>query len=50
VLDHLIIGRGQHTSLRDLGLIPPEAKGTGADLGLSVSPRHSVVHDDNPTD
>ena len=50
VHDHLIIGRGRHTSLRDLGLIPPEAKGTGADLGLSVSPRHSVLHDDNPTD
>jgi DNA repair protein RadC len=50
VHDHLIIGRGRHTSLRDLGLIPPEAKGTGADLALSVSFRHSVLRDDNPTD
>src|SRR6266478_5652533 len=38
VHDHLIIGRGRHTSFRDLGLIPPVPKGTGADLALSVSP------------
>jgi DNA repair protein RadC len=50
VHDHLIIGRGVHTSLRDLGLIRPEVKGTGADLGVSVSPPRSVLHDENPTD
>jgi len=50
VHDHLIIGRGRHTSLRDLGLISPEAKGTGADIGVFVSSGHSVLHEDNPTD
>jgi DNA repair protein RadC len=34
VHDHLIIGRGGHTSLRDLGLIPSEAENAGADLGV----------------
>ena len=45
VHDHLIIGRGLHTSLRDLGLIRPEVKGTRADPGVSVSPPRSVLHD-----
>src|ERR1700732_111065 len=34
VHDHLIIGRGGHTSLRDLGLIPSEAENAGANLGV----------------
>ena len=42
VHDHLIIGRGGHTSLRDLGLIPSEAENAGANLG------HSALHDNDP--
>jgi DNA repair protein RadC len=33
VHDHLIIGRGGHTSLRDLGLLRPEVESTGTDPG-----------------
>jgi DNA repair protein RadC len=47
VHDHLIIGRGGHTSLRDLGLIIPEAKNSRANLGAVVSARHPGLHDDN---
>ncbi len=50
VLDHLIIGRSGHTSLRDLGLIPSRAKNTEADRSGSVSSRHSALHDENTTD
>lgn len=50
VHDHLIIGRGRHASLRDLGLILPEAEGKGAKPGVTASKRHSALHDDNPRD
>jgi DNA repair protein RadC len=50
VHDHLIIGRGRHTSLRELGLIPPQAKNTEADRSASVSSRHSAFHEENSTD
>jgi DNA repair protein RadC len=49
VHDHVIIGRGRHTSLRDLGLIPSEANKTGADQGASASTRYSALHDQNHT-
>jgi DNA repair protein RadC len=49
VHDHLIIGRGGHTSLRDRGLIRPQARNTGVNLVGSVFPLHSVLHDENPT-
>jgi DNA repair protein RadC len=49
VHDHVIIGRGRHTSLRDLGLIPSEANDTGADQGVSASSRYSALHDQNHT-
>src|SRR6266404_5679792 len=39
VYDHLIIGRGRHVSLRELGLIPSEANKTGGNQGASASPR-----------
>jgi DNA repair protein RadC len=42
VHDHLIIGRGHHASLRELGLIPPEA-GRRA----SVSLRYSAFHQED---
>jgi DNA repair protein RadC len=48
VHDHLIIGRGGHTSLRDLGLIPSEAENAGANLGAPVSARHAALHDNDP--
>jgi DNA repair protein RadC len=48
VHDHLIIGRGVHTSFRDLGLIRPEAKNTGVNLVGSVFPLHAAFHDENP--
>jgi len=50
VHDHLIIGRGRHTSLRDLGVIPSEAGNRAGDLGASVSPQHSALHDKDPID
>src|SRR5437870_3519202 len=50
VYDHLIIGRGRHTSLRELGLIPSGAENTEADRSKSVSPRHSALHEKNSTD
>ena len=45
VHDHLIIGRGGHTSLRDLGLIRPEAGNKAVSLGAPLPPRHSALHD-----
>ena len=48
VYDHLIFGRGGHTSLRDLSLIGPEAENTRANLGAPVSARHAALHDDDP--
>jgi DNA repair protein RadC len=42
VHDHLIIGRGRHTSFRELGLIRPEV-----DLSASLFPRHSALHEEN---
>src|SRR5713101_9207951 len=45
VHDHLIIGRGGHTSLRDLGLIPSEATNAGATPVASLSPRRSALHE-----
>ena len=49
VHDHLIIGRGGHTSLRDLGLIPSEAKNTWVNLVGSVFPLHPALHDEKLT-
>src|SRR6266850_2045871 len=49
VYDHLIIGRGRHASLRELGLIPSETNKTGGDQGASASPQYSGVHDQNHT-
>jgi DNA repair protein RadC len=45
VHDHLIIGRGRHTSFRELGLIRPEV-----DLSASLFPRHSALHEENLID
>ena len=45
VHDHLIIGRGGHTSLRDLGLLRPESESTGANLGAPVFARQAALHD-----
>jgi DNA repair protein RadC len=47
VHDHLIIGRGGHTSLRDLGFIPSE-ENTGSDPAASVSRQSSALHDKDP--
>src|SRR5215467_3648641 len=46
VHDHLIIGRGWHTSLRELGIIAPNAENIGEKLGASVFPRRSALHDE----
>lgn len=45
VHDHLIIGRGRHASLRELGLIPPESGRARAALSPPVAPilRYSSV-------
>jgi hypothetical protein len=48
VHDHLIIGRGWHTSLRELGILASNAETTGAKLGASEFPRHSAFHDEEP--
>ena len=48
VHDHLIIGRGGHTSLRDLGLLRPESESTGANLGAPVFARQAALHDYDP--
>src|SRR3954447_13940091 len=48
VHDHLIIGRGGHTSLRDLGLIRPESESTGANLGAPIFARQAALHDYDP--
>lgn len=48
VHDHLIIGRGRHTSLRELGLIRPEAGNTGAHLGAPVNTRRSAFYEEIP--
>jgi hypothetical protein len=50
VHDHLVIGRGRHTSFRDLGLIRPEAVSTGVNLVGSVFPPHTPLHDGDTTD
>lgn len=50
VHDHLIIGRGGHTSLRELGLLRPEAESTGANLGAPVFARQAALHDYDPKD
>jgi DNA repair protein RadC len=50
VHDHLIIGRGGHTSLRELGIIPSKAECTGANLDAAGCARHSALHDDNSKD
>src|SRR6266446_981216 len=44
VHDHLIIGRGGHTSFRDLGLIRPEAQNIRVNLAGSVFPLDSAFH------
>jgi DNA repair protein RadC len=46
VHDHVIIGRGRHTSLRDLGLILPTVKGNDTARVTSRSPLHSILHDE----
>jgi DNA repair protein RadC len=48
VHDHLIIGRGGHTSLRDLGLLRPEAESTGTNPGAPVFARPAALHDYDP--
>jgi DNA repair protein RadC len=48
VHDHLIIGRGWHTSLRDLGIIAPNAENIAEKLSASVFPRRSALHDEDP--
>jgi DNA repair protein RadC len=45
VHDHLIIGRGRHTSLRELGLIPSEPG-----LSASVSHQRSALHEEKAID
>jgi len=45
VHDHLIIGRGRHASLRELGLIPAEAKRVRAHL-TRPGAHYSVLHND----
>jgi DNA repair protein RadC len=49
VHDHLIIGRGRHTSFRDLGLIRPDAVNTRVNRVASVFPPHSALQDETPT-
>ena len=49
VHDHLIIGRGQHASLRELGLIPAEAGGARGHLSRPTA-RYSVLHNDDGID
>jgi DNA repair protein RadC len=48
VLDHLIIGRGGNTSLRDLGLLRPEAESTGTSPGAPVFARQAALRDYDP--
>jgi DNA repair protein RadC len=50
VHDHLVIGRGRHTSLRQLGLMPCEVDSKGGDRDASLSPGYSSLHDENPPD
>ena len=50
VYDHLIIGRGGHTSLCELGTIPSKAEYTGANLDAPVFARQSAFHDDDCKD
>jgi DNA repair protein RadC len=49
VHDHLIIGRGRHTSFRELGLIRPAAEKTGAHLGAAINTPYPA-HEENPID
>lgn len=44
VHDHVIIGRGRHTSLRDLGLMALDANANAA--AASRSPRQSILHEE----
>src|SRR5689334_2286067 len=48
VHDHLIIGRGDHSSLRDLGLLRPEAESTGTNPGAPVFARPVALYDYDP--
>jgi DNA repair protein RadC len=50
VHDHLIIGRGSHTSLRDLGLLRPKAESTGTNPRAPVFARQAALHDCYPKD
>jgi DNA repair protein RadC len=45
VHDHVIIGRGRHTSFRELGLMPSTAKDISAAPDASLSPRHSILYE-----
>ena len=45
VHDHLIIGRGRHASLRELGLIPAEAGGARAHLSRAGA-HYPLLHND----
>jgi len=46
VHDHLIIGRGWHASLRDLGIILSNTETT--ELSAFGFPQHSALHDEDP--
>ena len=48
VHDHLIIGRGLHTSLRDLGIMLSNTETTEAKLSAFAFPQHSALHDEAP--
>jgi DNA repair protein RadC len=48
VHDHLIIGRGGHSSLRDLGLLRPEAESTGTNPGAPVFALPVALYDYDP--
>ena len=48
VHDHLIIGRSGYTSLRDLGLLRPEAESSRTNPGASVFARPAALHDYDP--
>src|SRR5215467_12098319 len=48
VHDHLIIGRGWHTSLRDLGIILSNTETREAKRSAFGFPQHSALHDEDP--
>jgi DNA repair protein RadC len=50
VHDHLIIGRGRHASLRELGYIRPEAEHTRANVGASITARYPILQNEESID